>query len=218
MCNFGVIEPVPGYLARLRELCDRFGAVLIFDEIQTGFRVHLSGVQGLHGVTPDLTCLGKALSGGFPISAVGGRRDIMELIADRRVFHAGTYNSNPLCLAAIPAVVSVLSEAGVYERMQSLSGRLREGLAELLRPIGAYVQGTNTMFGVGFGPGPGSSMRELWHNDPERIFELKRELRLRGVYTKPTPRDIWYVSTAHTEDDVSETLDRAEASIAALAG
>lgn len=217
MCNFGVIEPVPGYLARLRELCDRFGALLIFDEIQTGFRVHLSGVQGLYGVTPDLTCLGKALSGGFPISAVGGRRDIMELIADRRVFHAGTYNSNPLCLAAIPAVVSVLSEAGVYERMQSLSGRLREGLTELLRPIGGYVQGTNTMFGVGFGPGPGSSMRELWHNDPERIFELKRELRLRGVYTKPTPRDIWYVSTAHTEEDVSETLDRAEAAISALA-
>jgi glutamate-1-semialdehyde 2,1-aminomutase len=217
MCNFGVIEPVPGYLARLRELCDRFGAVLIFDEIQTGFRVHLSGAQGLYGVTPDLTCLGKALSGGFPISAVGGRRDIMELIADRRVFHAGTYNSNPLCLAAIPAVVSVLSEAGVYERMQSLSGRLREGLAELLRPIGAYVQGTNTMFGVGFGPGPGSNMRELWHNDPERNFKLKQELRLRGVYTKPTPRDIWYVSTAHTEDDVSETLDRAEAAIAALA-
>jgi glutamate-1-semialdehyde 2,1-aminomutase len=217
MCNFGVIEPVPGYLARLRELCDKSGAVLIFDEIQTGFRVHLSGVQGLYGVTPDLTCLGKALSGGFPISAVGGRRDIMELIADRRVFHAGTYNSNPLCLAAIPAVVSVLSEPGVYERMESLSGRLRQGLAELLRPIGAYVQGTNTMFGVGFGPGPGSSMRELWRNDPERIFDLKRELRLRGVYTKPTPRDIWYVSTAHTEDDVSETLDRAHTAIAALA-
>ncbi|HLY48665.1 MAG TPA: aspartate aminotransferase family protein [Solirubrobacteraceae bacterium] len=216
MCNFGVIEPVPGYLARLRELCDRFGAVLIFDEIQTGFRVHLSGVQGLYGVTPDLTCLGKALSGGFPISAVGGRRDIMELIADRRVFHAGTYNSNPLCLAAIPAVVSVLSEPGVYERMESLSGRLREGLAELLRGVGGYVQGTNTMFGIGFGPGPGSRMRELWHNDPGRIFDLKKELRLRGIYTKPTPRDIWYVSTAHTEDDVSQTLDRAHAAIAAL--
>jgi glutamate-1-semialdehyde 2,1-aminomutase len=217
MCNFGVIEPVPGYLARLRELCDRSGAVLIFDEIQTGFRVGLSGVQGLYGVTPDLTCLGKALSGGFPISAIGGRRDIMELIADRRVFHAGTYNSNPLCLAAIPAVVSVLSHDGVYERMESLSARLRRGLAELLRPIGGYIQGTNTMFGIGFGLGPGSRMRELWHNDPDRIFELKRELRLRGVYTKPTPRDIWYVSTAHTEDDISETLDIAEAAVSALA-
>jgi glutamate-1-semialdehyde 2,1-aminomutase len=192
--------------------------VLIFDEIQTGFRVGLSGVQGLYGVTPDLTCLGKALSGGFPISAIGGRREIMELIADRRVFHAGTYNSNPLCLAAIPAVVSVLSQDGVYERMESLSARLRRGLSELLQPIGGYVQGTNTMFGMGFGPGPGSSMRDLWHNDPDRIFEIKRELRLRGVWTKPTPRDIWYVSTAHTEDDITETLDRAEAAISALAG
>jgi glutamate-1-semialdehyde 2,1-aminomutase len=218
MCNFGVIEPVPGYLARLRELCDRADSVLIFDEIQTGFRVHLSGVQGMYGVTPDLTCLGKSLSGGFPISAVGGRRAIMELIADRRVFHAGTYNSNPLCLAAIPAVVSVLSETGTYERMQHLSERLREGLADLLRPSGGYVQGTSTMFGVGFGPGPGCNMRELWHNDAERILDLKRELWLRGVYTKPTPRDIWYVSTAHTDEDISDTLDRAHMAIAALTG
>lgn len=216
MCNFGVIEPVPGYLARLRELCDRAGAVLIFDEIQTAFRVHLSGAQTKYGVTPDLTCLGKALSGGFPISAVGGRREIMELIADRRVFHAGTYNSNPLCLAAIRAVVSVLSEPGVYEEMENLSHRLRDGLAPLLRPIGGYVQGTSTMFGVAFGPGPGSNMRELWHNDPDRIFDLKRELRLRGVYTKPTPRDVWYVSTAHTAGDINETLERADAAVAAL--
>jgi glutamate-1-semialdehyde 2,1-aminomutase len=191
--------------------------VLIFDEIQTGFRVGLSGAQGLYGVTPDLTCLGKALSGGFPISAVGGRREIMELIADRRVFHAGTYNSNPLCLAAIPAVVSVLSEPGVYEQMEGLSKRLREGLADLLRPVGAYVQGTNTMFGVGFGPGPGSNMRELWHNDADRVFDLKRELRLRGVYTKPTPRDVWYVSTAHSARDIADTLERARLAIAALA-
>jgi glutamate-1-semialdehyde 2,1-aminomutase len=216
MCNFGVIEPLPGYLARLRELCDRAGAVLIFDEIQTGFRVHLSGAQGLYGVTPDITCLGKAMSGGFPISAVGGRREIMELIADRRVFHAGTYNSNPLCLSAIPAVISVLSQPGTYEQMEALSSRLREGLMPLLSPVGGYVQGTNTMFGVGFGPGPGHNMRALWHNDPKRVFDLKRELRLRGIFTKPTPRDIWYVSTAHTEGDIDYTLGRAEAAIAAL--
>ena len=216
MCNFGIVEPAPGYLARLRELCDRSGAVLIFDEIQTGFRVGLGGAQALYGVTPDITCLGKALSGGFPVSAVGGRRDIMELIADRRVFHAGTYNANPMCLAAIPAVVSVLSRPGVYEQMESLSMALREGLAEILRPVGGYVQGTSTMFGVGFGPGPGGNMRDLWQNDPDRVFDLKRELRLRGVYTKPTPRDIWYVSTEHTTDDVTLTLERAAAAVAAL--
>jgi glutamate-1-semialdehyde 2,1-aminomutase len=216
MCNFGVVEPAPGYLERLRELCDRSGAALIFDEIQTGFRVHLGGAQSVYGVTPDLTCLGKALAGGFPVSAVGGRREIMELIADGRVFHAGTFNSNPLCLAAIPAVVSVLSQPGAYEQMEALSMRLREGLASLIRPIGGYVQGTSTMFGVGFGPGPGRNMRELWHNDAERVFELKRALRLHGIYTKATPRDIWYVSTAHSDRDIDETLERAAVAIAAL--
>ncbi len=216
MANFGIIEPAPGYLARLREKCDQHGAVLIFDEIQTGFRVHLGGAQSLLGVTPDLTCLGKALSGGFPISAVGGRREIMQLIGDGRVFHAGTYNSNPLCLAAIPAVAAELSKPGAYQRMEELSMRLRAGLAEMLAPVGGYVQGTNTMFGVGFGPGPGASMRELWHNDAERMFDFKRELRLRGVYTKPTPRDIWYVSTAHTDEDIAQTLQRAELAVAAM--
>jgi glutamate-1-semialdehyde 2,1-aminomutase len=217
MCNFGIVEPTPGYLERLRELCNRHGAALIFDEIQTGFRIGLDGAQGRYGVLPDITCLGKALSGGFPVSAVGGRREIMELIADRRVFHAGTYNANPLCLAAIPAVVGVLSQAGTYEHMEALSMQLRRGLEPLLAPLGAYVQGTSTMFGIGFGAGPGANMRALWHNDEERVFALKRELRLRGVYTKPTPRDIWYVSTAHTADDIVDTLERAELAVASLA-
>jgi glutamate-1-semialdehyde 2,1-aminomutase len=217
MCNFGIIEPVSGYLNRLRELCDRAGAALIFDEVQTGFRIGLHGAQARYGVTPDLTCLGKALSGGFPVSAVGGRREIMDLITDRRVFHAGTYAGNPLCLAAVPAVVSELSRPGVYEQMEALSMRLRTGLSELIAPLGGYVQGTSTIFGTGFGPGPGASMRDLWHNDPEKVFDLKRELRIRGVFTKPTPRDIWYVSTVHDDVDVDETLRRAEQAVAALA-
>ena len=187
MCNFGVIEPQPGYLDGLRQLCDAHSAVLIFDEVQTGFRLHLRGAQHVYGVTPDLTCLGKALAGGFPISAVGGRKDIMELIGDRRVFQAGTYNSNPACLAAIPVVVEQLSAAGAYETMADLSHRLRAGLAELIRPIGGYVQGSSTMFGIGFGTGAGKNMRDLWHNDFEEIMRLKHELWLRGVYTKPTP-------------------------------
>jgi glutamate-1-semialdehyde 2,1-aminomutase len=210
MCNFGVIEPLPGYLETLRNLCDRHGAVLIFDEVQTGFRVGLGGAQAVYGITPDLTCLGKALSGGFPVSAVGGRADIMELIADRRVFQAGTYNANPACLAAIPAVIEQLSTEGCYDTMTALSLKLRTGLGELIGPLGGYVQGTSTMFGIAFGPGPGRNMRELWHNDPERVLAFKQQLWLRGVYTKPTPRDIWYLSTEHTEADVDRTLELAE--------
>jgi glutamate-1-semialdehyde 2,1-aminomutase len=216
VCNFGIIEPYPGYLELLRSLCDRAGAVLIFDEVQTGIRVHLQGAQGLLGVAPDLTCMGKALSGGFPVSAVGGRSEIMELIAERRVFQAGTYNTNPVCLAAIGAVLEVLAEAGTYEEMRRLSLRLRQGIANLVEPIGGYVQGSTTLFSVGFGPGPIASMRDGWRNDWERAMDFKRELRIRGVYTKPTPRDIWYLSTVHSDEDVDQTLEVAAAAARAL--
>jgi glutamate-1-semialdehyde 2,1-aminomutase len=216
MCNYGVIEPEPGYLELLRQLCDAHGALLIFDEVQTGFRLHVGGAQTVYGVTPDLTCLGKALAAGFPVSAIGGRADVMQLIGDRRVFQAGTYNSNPACLAAIPVVIERLSSDGVFEAMASLSQRLREGLAELVRPVGGFVQGTSTVFGIRFGDGPGRNMRELWDNDFEQILRLKHELWLRGVYTKPTPRDIWYVSTAHSDEDVDRTLEVAAEAVGAL--
>lgn len=210
VCNFGIVEPLPGYLETLRRLCDQYDAVLIFDEVQTGLRVDLRGAQGLLGVTPDLTCLGKALSGGFSVSAIGGRASIMELIAARRVFQAGTYNTNPIGLAAVDAVLTVLSEPGIHSEMQRLSVRLRDGLAKIVQPLGGYVQGSTTLFGIGFGPGPITSMRDGWLNDWSLIMDLKRELWARGVYTKPTPRDIWYVSTAHTDADVDLTLAIAE--------
>ena len=217
MCNFGVIEPHPGYIEGLRQICDETGTALIFDEVQTGFRVHRQGAQGLLEVIPDITILGKAMSGGFPISAVGGRADIMEGISDRTVFQAGTYNTNPVCLAAVGATIDLLGHPGTYEEMTSLSHRLREGLASLLEPHGGYVQGSTTVFGTGFGPGPLSSMRDGWRNDFDRVMRLKEHLRLRGIYTKPTPRDIWYVSTAHSEDDIDETLEVAAEAFEAFA-
>jgi glutamate-1-semialdehyde 2,1-aminomutase len=212
-CNMGVIEPEPGYLEGLRELCDVHGAVLIFDEVQTGVRVALRGAQGIYGITPDLTCLGKAISAGFPVSVLGGKRELMSLVADRRVFQAGTYNTNPLCLAAIVATLDRLSEPGTYDAMAERSQRLRAGLAELVAPIGCYVQGTTTVFGLGFGPGPIRTMREGWQNDTAKMMEFKRALWASGVYTKPTPRDIWYLSTEHSDEDVAATLERVEAAI-----
>jgi glutamate-1-semialdehyde 2,1-aminomutase len=189
---------------------------LIFDEVQTGFRVALDGAQAVHRVSPDLTCLGKAVSGGLPVSVLGGRRDVMQPITDRRVFQAGTYNSNPLCLAAIPIVIERMSQPGTYERMSELSHRLRRGLSELVAPLGGYVQGTNTLFGLGFGPGPVRNMRDGWRNDTERMLAFKQALWSVGVYTKPTPRDIWYLSTEHSQADVDLTLERA-AEAAAIA-
>jgi glutamate-1-semialdehyde 2,1-aminomutase len=217
-CNMGVIEPEPGYLAGLRELCDVHGAVLIFDEVQTGVRVALRGAQGMYGITPDLTCLGKAISGGFPVSVVGGKRSIMSLVGDRRVFQAGTYNTNPIGLAAVIATIGRLSEPGTYEDMAARSQRLREGLAAIVAPIGAYVQGSTTVFGLGFGPGPIRTMREGWRNDADKMMEFKRALWASGIYTKPTPRDIWYLSTEHSDEDVQATLDRVADAARLLAG
>ncbi|MBI5090260.1 MAG: aminotransferase class III-fold pyridoxal phosphate-dependent enzyme, partial [Actinobacteria bacterium] len=201
----------------LRALCDRAGAVLVFDEVQTGFRIALGGAQSVVGVRPDLTCFGKALSAGYPVSAVGGRADIMSLIADRRVLQAGTYNTNPVGLAATAANLAVLREPGCFEQMAQLSRRLRTGIAEIVAPLGGYVQGSTTVFGVAFGPGPIANMRDGWRNDPPRVMEFKRELRIRGIYTKPTPRDIWYLSTAHDEAHVDHTIDVAAEAAAAMA-
>jgi glutamate-1-semialdehyde 2,1-aminomutase len=212
-CNMGIVEPEPGYLAGLRELCDVHGAILIFDEVQTGVRVALRGAQGLYGIAADLTCLGKAISGGFPVSVLGGRRDLMSLVADRRVFQAGTYNTNPLCLAAILATLDRLSEPGTYEEMADRSQRLRAGLSEIVRPIGCYIQGTTTLFGLGFGPGPLRSMRDGWRNDADKMMDFKRALWASGLYTKPTPRDIWYLSTEHSDQDVDDTLYRAASAV-----
>ena len=208
-CNMGVVEPEPGFLQGLRELCDAHGTVLIFDEVQTGVRVGLRGAQGIYGIAADLTCLGKAVSGGFPVSVLGGRRDLMALVADRQVFQAGTYNTNPLCLAAILATLDRLSEPGTYEKMASRSQRLRGGLAEIVLPLGGYAQGTTTLFGLGFGPGPVRTMRDGWRNDTAKMMDFKRALWSVGLYTKPTPRDIWYLSTEHTDEDVDITLERA---------
>ncbi|HUZ54629.1 MAG TPA: glutamate-1-semialdehyde 2,1-aminomutase [Streptosporangiaceae bacterium] len=208
-CNMGVVEPDPGFLQGLRDLCDSHGAILIFDEVQTGVRVGLHGAQGLCGIAADLTCLGKAISGGFPVSVLGGRRDLMALVGDRRVFQAGTYNTNPLCLAAILATLDRLSEPGTYEQMAASSQRLRIGLAEIVEPVGGYVQGTTTLFGLGFGPGPIRTMRDGWRNDTAKMMEFKRALWSVGLYTKPTPRDIWYLSTEHTAEDIDITLERA---------
>ena len=152
--------------------------------MQTGVRVGLRGAQGIYGIAADLTCLGKAVSGGFPVSVLGGRRDLMALVADRQVFQAGTYNTNPLCLAAILATLDRLSEPGTYEQMASRSQRLRGGLAEIVLPLGGYAQGTTTLFGLGFGPGPVRTMRDGWRNDTAKMMDFKRALWSRGPVHK----------------------------------
>jgi glutamate-1-semialdehyde 2,1-aminomutase len=218
MCNTGCILPKPGYLEGVQKACRRHGVVLIFDEIITGFRVGLGGAQGFLGVTPDLAVFGKAMGGGFPISCLAGRRDLMEWIADGRVNHSGTFNSNVVAMAAALATLSVLKGDGVYERLTSLGARLRDGLAEMLEEMGveAQVQGPGPMFHLAFTDGQPiydyrSYVRHVDEGKGHRFADLLLDEGVRCI-----PRGLWYLSTAHTEEDVEFTLDAARSALRRL--
>ena len=210
MGNTGVIPPNPGYLELLRELTTAHGAVLIFDEVITGFRVAFGGGQAKYGVTPDLTTMAKALGGGFPVSAVGGRRDLMEQVADGSVLHAGTYNASTLAMAAVKASLQVLSEPGTYERLYEVSDRLREGMAGILREAGLAVQaqGVGPMFQLWFSETPVTNYREAApHLNSPRYATLVRALLERGVMVHPSNIELWFVSTVHTHEHVDRVLE-----------
>lgn len=211
MCNASCILPRPGYLETMRRLTSEHGIVLIYDEVHTGFRVGLHGAQGYLGVEPDITVLAKAMGGGYPIAAFGGRREVLEGAVARGVKHTGTYNSNPLVLAAAEATLAILSaeDGAAYGRMAALAARLRRGLGELYRQAGleAQEQGAETIFSVMLGPRPLTNVRDLYDCDLDTLMRLRRLLRERGIYTRPAQRDVWYLSTAHTDEDVDRTLD-----------
>ena len=210
MGNTGVIPPNPGYLEALRELTTAHGALLIFDEVITGFRVAYGGAQARYGVTPDLTTMAKALGGGFPVSAVGGRRDLMEQVADGSVLHAGTYNASTLAMAAAKASLGILAEPGTYERLYAVSDRLREGLAGILADAGVKVQaqGVGPMFQLWFSETPVTNYREAApHLNSPRYATLIRALLERGVMVHPSNIELWFVSTVHTDEHIDRVLE-----------
>ena len=210
MGNTGVIPPRDGYLELLRTLTTDHGALLIFDEVITGFRVGLSGAQGRYGVTPDLTTMAKALGGGFPVSAIGGRRDVMELVADGRVLHAGTYNASTVAIAAAIASIGILSRPGTYDRLFAVAERLQRGLGDILTEAGVavQVQGVGPMFQLWLTDAPVTNYREAAPvlNSP-RYATLVRALLERGVLVHPSNIELWFVSTAHTDDHVDRVLE-----------
>lgn len=221
MCNASCILPKPGYLETMRRLTQEHGIVLIFDEVHTGFRVGLHGAQGLFGVEPDMTVVAKAMGGGYPIAAFGGRREIMEGAVAKGVKHAGTYNSNPLVLAATEATLHELSadDGAVYRRMARLASRLRSGLREIYLAAGlpARDQGAETIFSVMLGPHDLTNVRDLYDCDTDTLMKLRRLLRERGIFTRPAARDVWYMSAAHTEEDVDRTLGAMSDAVRCLA-
>jgi glutamate-1-semialdehyde 2,1-aminomutase len=208
---------VPGYLAGLREITRRHDVVLIFDEIVSGFRVGPGGAQALFGVLPDLTTFAKAMANGFVISAVAGRRDLMSLIGGGPVVHPGTYNGNALSMAAAVATLTMLADGGPHEVIERAGGRLMGGFSSLLSAhgVGGIVQGVPGSFNVHLGiDRPVVSMADTQAGDAARGNALFLALQERGV--RSIPGGHFYVSSAHTDDLVDETLDAFEDALGAI--
>ncbi len=205
MCNMGSLLPLRGYLQGMRELCTKHGVVLIFDEVITGFRLAPGGGQAYFGVTPDLAVFAKGLAAGFPVSAIAGRRDLMRHFGDMSVSHAGTYNSNPPCMAAAMAALEELTadEGAAYERLRIHGTKLMEGIRRSVP--GAVVRGLPPVFHVSFGGDPNArDYRTFVSRDVETYRRFAVALQDHGV--RVVPEGIWFVSTAHTDADVEETL------------
>jgi len=218
--NTGCILPEPGYLELLRELTRQHGALLIFDEVITGFRFARGGAQEYFGVTPDLTTMAKGLGGGFPVAAIGGSREAMSMIAEGRYSHSGTYNANTVACAAVSATMDVLAEPGLFERQRALGQTLMDGLRALAGQAGVpvIVEGLGTVFQVWFSDRPIRNWRDAQrYADEDRFTRWWQEMLLRGVLFHPSQYENLFLSLVHTPEDVSQTLGAAEEAFAAVA-
>jgi glutamate-1-semialdehyde 2,1-aminomutase len=218
--NTGCILPEPGYLELLRSECTKHGALLIFDEVITGFRFARGGAQEWYGVTPDLTTLAKGLGGGFPVAAIGGSREAMRLIADGTYSHSGTYNANVVQCAAVSATMDVLAEPGLYERQRAIGGRLADGLRTLAteRGLDAYVEGLGTVFQLWFADAPIHNWRDAAKHANEPAFRRwYEEMVVRGVLFHPLQFENLFVSLVHTDNDIDETLNAAADALTVVA-
>jgi glutamate-1-semialdehyde 2,1-aminomutase len=213
--NMGLVPPQPGFLERLLELCQQHGTVSIFDEVMTGSRLSAGGAQGLFGMTPDMTCLGKVVGGGMPLAVYGGKREIMQCIAPLGpVYQAGTLSGSPLAIAAGLATLGALGP-DIYERLEALTSKLQVGLERALRDarVDGVVQRVGSMFTVFFHRGPVRSWTDAAESDRERFARFHRGLAARGVYFPPSQFEAAFVSAAHSDDDVDRTVEAARAAL-----
>jgi glutamate-1-semialdehyde 2,1-aminomutase len=200
--NMGVVPPEPGFLEALRAFCDASGALLVFDEVITGFRVARGGAQGLYGVRPDLTILGKIVGGGLPLAAFGGRAELMERLAPTGdVYQAGTLSGNPLATAAGLSVLRRLRDPAVYEQLEERGARLEEGLV----PFG-HVQRVGAMLTLFQTDEPVRSFEDARRCDTTRYGALFRHLLSRGVYVAPSQFEAMFVSLAHGDEEIERTV------------
>jgi len=209
MANTGCILPLPGYLEGMRELCDKHGCVLVFDEVITGFRISLAGAQGKLGIKPDLSIFAKGLGGGFPVAALGGRKDIMDLVSRGVVSMAGTYSANVIAVAAANAALDQLAEPGMYEGLYDRCDQLMEGLRKIFRDtnLPAHVVGMGPILQVWFSDSAIHNYRDAARHCDHAMFRKWWEGNLnRGVMFHPGAYENLFVSFAHSRDDIEQTL------------
>lgn len=216
--NMNLIPPLPGFLQGLRELCDRSGAVLIFDEVMTGFRVALGGAQALYGVTPDLTTLGKIIGGGMPVGAFGGKREIMEYIAPLGpVYQAGTLSGNPIAMRAGLMTLKLISQPGFHDQLSANTRALCDGLEAAGRAAGVAIttHQVGGMFGFFFNDKPVWSYADTLSCDVEHFKRFFHAMLEEGIYLAPSAFEAGFVSIAHTSADIANTVAAAERALLA---
>jgi len=217
--NMGVVSPSPAFVTALQEVPRAHGALLIFDEVMTGFRVAYGGAQELLGVVPDMTCLGKVIGGGLPVGAYGGRREIMEQVSPvGPVYQAGTLSGNPLSVAAGLATLGVLAQTRPYERLDQTGARLCAGLAERAAAAGipVTINRLGSMFTVFFTDRPVTDLAGAKSCDTERFGRFYHRMRQRGVSLPPSQFEAAFLSAAHDDDEIDRILDAAQEAFAAI--
>lgn len=208
--NMGVVPPQPGFLEGLREITEKHGTLLIFDEVMTGFRVALGGAQQLYGITPDLTTMGKVIGGGLPVGAYGGKREIMQQVAPAGpIYQAGTLSGNPLAMAAGLTTLQELSQPGAYERLEKMSARLAEGLLDNAKKLGIphTLNRVGSMVCLFFTETPVINYETAKTSDLERFSAYFSHLLEEGVMIPPSQFEGMFVSLAHTDEDIERTIE-----------
>jgi len=216
--NMNLVLPAPGFLETLREECTRHGALLILDEVMTGFRVALGGAQARFGIKPDLTTLGKVIGGGLPVGALGGRREIMDKLAPMGpVYQAGTLSGNPVAVAAGLATLKLVEQPGFQERIESTTRLLVEGLVAEAKKAGVAfsAQSIGSMFGVYFRATPPKDFAEVMQGDKARFNRFFHAMLERGIYLAPSAYEAGFVSAAHGSAEIEATLAAARAAFSA---
>lgn len=207
--NMGCVPPMDGFLQGLRDVTRQYGAVLIFDEVMTGFRVAHGGAQALYGIDPDMTCLGKIVGGGLPAAAYGGKREIMSLVSPAGpVYQAGTLSGNPLAMAAGATQLELIKQPGVYERLDALTATLAEGIGAAAREAGVPVYQTRvgSMFTTFFTATPVVDEATARTSDTQAFATFFRSLLEQGVYIAPSQFEAGFLSLAHSDEDIARTV------------